>query len=135
MLRRCPDSTIPLSLLLLVLAAALVPALTACRQRRLPEVDTSSQDLAAGRRVFERRCASCHNSNGDGDTITASRFPYANLIDDKWRGDGSQASIEKQVREGHDPMPKFEGKLTNEEIRQAAGYVLALAKASAKARP
>jgi mono/diheme cytochrome c family protein len=97
---------------------------------RLPEVDTSDQRLAAGRRVFERRCASCHNSNGDGRTITASRFPYANLIDGKWRGDGSQASIEKQVREGHDPMPKFEGKLTDEEIRNVSAYVLALAEAA-----
>ena len=97
-------------------------------------MDTSDRNLAAGRLIFERRCASCHNPNGDGDTITASRLAYANLIDGKWRGDGSLASIEKQIREGHDPMPKFEGKLTAEEIRQAASYVLALADASAKAR-
>jgi mono/diheme cytochrome c family protein len=133
--RRRLASTTPLALLFLAFVGCLVPALQACRQRRLPEVDTSSQSLAAGRLIFERRCASCHNSNGDGDTITASRFPFANLLDGKWRGDGSLASIEKQIREGHDPMPKFEGKLTSEEIRQAAGYVLALAKASAKARP
>ena len=107
----------------------LASALTTCRGR-LPEVDTSDQRLAAGQRVFERRCASCHNSNGDGKTITASRFPYANLIDGKWRGDGSQASIEKQVREGHDPMPRFEGKLTDEEIRNVSVYVLALAEAA-----
>jgi len=134
-LRRCPVSRILFILPLSVLAAALVPELTACRQRRLPEVDTSSRNLAAGRLIFERRCASCHNSNGDGNTITASRFPFANLIDGKWRGDGSLASIEKQIRQGHDPMPKFEGKLTDEEIRQAAGYVLALARASEKAQP
>jgi mono/diheme cytochrome c family protein len=133
--RRQLASTTTPALLLLVFAAGLGPALSACRQRRLPEVDTSSRSLAAGRLIFERRCASCHNPNGDGDTITASRFPFANLIDGKWRGDGSLASIEKQIREGHDPMPKFEGKLTSEEIRQAAGYVLALAKANARARP
>jgi mono/diheme cytochrome c family protein len=99
----------------------------------LPEVDTSKQSLVAGRRIFERRCASCHNSNGDGKTITAGRFPYANLIDGKWRGDGTLASIEKQIRQGHDPMPKFEGKLTDEEIRQTAAYVLTLA--DKKGRP
>ena len=109
-----------------IAALCLASALVTCRGR-LPEVDTSDQRLAAGQRVFERRCASCHNSNGDGKTITASRFPYANLIDGTWRGDGSQASIEKQVREGHDPMPKFEGKLTDEEIRNVSAYVLALA--------
>jgi cytochrome c6 len=117
-----------------IAALCLASALVTCRGR-LPEVDTSDQRLAAGQRLFERRCASCHNSNGDGKTITASRFPFANLIDGKWRGDGSQASIEKQVREGHDPMPKFEGKLTDEEIRDVSAYVLALAAASAQARP
>jgi mono/diheme cytochrome c family protein len=112
-----------------IAGVCLASVLVTCRGR-LPEVDTSDQKLAAGQRVFERRCASCHNSNGDGKTITASRFPYANLIDGKWRGDGSQASIERQVREGHDPMPRFEGKLTNEEIRNVSAYVLALAAAA-----
>jgi len=116
-----------------IAALCLASALVTCRGR-LPEVDTSDQRLAAGQRIFERRCASCHNSNGDGKTITASRFPYANLIDGKWRGDGSQASIEKQVRGGHDPMPKFEGKLTDEEIRNVSAYVLALAEA-ARSKP
>ena len=132
--RRRLALTHPLALLFLVLAAVFLPALPGCREHRLPVVDTSDQNLAAGRRIFERRCASCHNSNGDGDTITASKFPYANLTDGTWRGDGSLASIEKQVREGHDPMPKFAGKLSDEEIRQVASYVLALNAASARER-
>ena len=117
---------------LFTLPALFLAAGLACRGRGLPEVDTSNQSLTAGRRMFEKRCASCHNTNGDGNTITASRFPYANLIDGKWRGDGSLASIEKQVREGHDPMPKFEGKLTSEEIRQVAAYVLALSRRTSR---
>ena len=129
-LRAVHRPRIPVPILLAALAA---PGLAACRDRSLPEVDTSDRSLAAGKRIFERKCVSCHNANGDGNTITASRFPYANLIDGKWRGDGSLASIEKQVREGHDPMPKFEGKLSDEEIRQVAKYVLALA--AAKGEP
>ena len=58
--------------------------------------------------------------------MTASRFKYANLIDGKWRGDGSLRSIEEQIRKGRDPMPKFEGKLTDEEIRETAAYVFEL---------
>lgn len=84
------------------------------------------RDEAAGARIFQRKCASCHNSNGDGRTIVAGHFPNANLIDGAWRADGSPASIEQQIRHGHDPMPKFEGKLTDEEIRQTVTYVLAL---------
>lgn len=101
-------------------------AAASCRERPLPEVDARTRDLAAGQRIFERKCASCHNTNGDGKTVTAGRFPYANLIDGVWRSDGSAAAIERQIRQGHDPMPKFEGKLTGEEIRQTVKYVLEL---------
>ena len=111
-------------------AIVAVAALAACRRDPLPEVQRGDRDSAAGRRIFERKCANCHNVNGDGKTITASKFPYANLIDGKWRSDGSFEAIERQVRVGHDPMPKFEGKLTDEEIRQVSAYVVALSRAA-----
>jgi cytochrome c6 len=113
----------------LSLALALVLAgLAACRRTPLPEVERSDRDAAAGRRIFERKCASCHNTNGDGKTVVAGHFPYANLLDGVWRSDGSLAAIERQVRFGHDPMPPFQGKLTEEEIRQVAAYVLTLSR-------
>ncbi|MGE5412647.1 MAG: c-type cytochrome [Syntrophomonadaceae bacterium] len=115
----------------LAVAAALV-AVSACRHDPLPEVARAERDAAAGRRIFERRCVSCHNRNGDGRTTVAARFPYANLREGKWRSDGSLASIERQVRFGDDPMPSFADKLTDEEIRQVATYVLALARSAGK---
>lgn len=68
----------------------------------------------------------CHSPSGDGKTAVAGRFPYANLIDGVWRSEGSAEVIERQIRQGRDPMPKFEGKLTDEEIRQTVAYVLEL---------
>ncbi|HEX7252884.1 MAG TPA: cytochrome c [Thermoanaerobaculia bacterium] len=115
--------------LIATLAAIAVPA---CREDRLPVAETRSQEVLAGRRIFERKCASCHNTNGDGKTITAGRFPYANLIDGIWRSDGSAEAIERQIRRGRDPMPKFEGKLTDEEIRQTVAYVLELSRGQGK---
>ena len=112
--------------MVLILAAA------SCRERPLPEADARTRDLAAGQRIFERKCASCHNTNGDGKTVTAGRFPYANLVDGVWRSDGSARAIERQIREGHDPMPKFEGKLTDEEIRQTVTYVRELSRPKAE---
>lgn len=112
-----------------VLALALA-VLAACRRAGLPEAASAGRDAAAGRRIFERKCASCHNTNGDGKTIVAGHLPYASLIDGVWRSDGSPAAIEKQVREGRDPMPKFQGKLTDEEIRQVVAYVKALSRAA-----
>ncbi len=104
----------------------------ACRHEPLPEVARAERDAAAGRRIFERRCVSCHNANGDGQTQVAARFPYANLRDGRWKSDGSLGAIERQVHDGDDPMPAFAGKLTDEEIRQVATYVLALARSAGK---
>ncbi len=108
---------------------------TACNNAPLPDGARADRDEAAGRRIYERKCASCHNTNGDGRTIVAGHFPYANLLDGRWRADGTAAAIEKQIRQGHDPMPKFEGKLTDEEIRQTVAHVLALSKPAAGGGP
>jgi mono/diheme cytochrome c family protein len=113
----------------MLLALTVAPA---CRNSALPEHASADRDAVAGRRIFERKCASCHNKNGDGRTIVAGHFLYANLLDGKWRGDGSLASIESQIRLGHDPMPKFEGKLTEEEIRQTVAYVEAMTRKARK---
>jgi mono/diheme cytochrome c family protein len=107
-------------------ALTLAGLAAACNNAPLPDGARAGRDEAAGRRIFERKCISCHNTNGDGKTIVAGHFPYANLLDGTWRSDGSAAAIDKQIREGHDPMPKFEGKLTDEEIRQTVAYVLQL---------
>ncbi|HEY1250979.1 MAG TPA: cytochrome c [Thermoanaerobaculia bacterium] len=101
-----------------------------CRNTPLPEEARVDRDVAAGERIFQRKCASCHNSNGDGRTVVAGHFPYANLVDGVWRSDGSPAAIENQIRNGRDPMPRFEGKLTDEEIRQTVEYVEALSHSS-----
>jgi mono/diheme cytochrome c family protein len=97
-----------------------------CSDQALPEADGRGGDVAAGRVIFERKCARCHNTNGDGKTPVAGRFPYANLIDGVWRSDGTAEAIERQIRRGRDPMPSFEHKLTDEQIRQTVEYVLEL---------
>jgi mono/diheme cytochrome c family protein len=114
-------------------AMALLAALPGCRKASLPEEARVDRDVAAGARIFQRKCASCHNTNGDGHTVVAGHFPNANLIDGVWRSDGSPQAIEKQIRLGHDPMPRFEGKLTDEEIRQTVAYVLALSHSAQEA--
>jgi mono/diheme cytochrome c family protein len=95
----------------------------ACAEDQLPEGDARGGDLAAGRRIYVDKCARCHSPTGDGKTVVAGRFPYANLIDGVWRTDGTRATIENQIRHGRDPMPAFEKKLTDEQIRQTVAYV------------
>jgi mono/diheme cytochrome c family protein len=70
--------------------------------------------------------------------LVLERFPFANLVDGVWRTDGSAEAIERRIRTGHNPMPGFEGRLTEEEIHRTVAYVLALpqrAEAAKIARP
>jgi mono/diheme cytochrome c family protein len=106
--------------------AGLAVLAAGCSDQALPEADGRGGNAAAGRVIFERKCARCHNISGDGKTPVAGRFPYANLIDGVWRSDGTADSIERQIRRGRDPMPPFEHKLTDEQIRQTVEYVLEL---------
>ena len=84
--------------------------------------------LDLGAEIYAANCSTCHGPTGDGNTITASRHRYANLIDGVWRSDGSLEALERQIRFGRDPMPRFQGKLTDEEIRQTAAFVLEMSR-------
>ena len=107
----------------LLLPAVLLLLSIGCGEDRLPEGNAENGRLAAGRRLYLDKCARCHSPTGDGKTVVAGKFPYANLIDGVWRTDGSAATIENQIRHGRDPMPAFEKKLTDEQIRQTVAYV------------
>ena len=48
--------------------------------------------------TWNQMCASCHNTPGDGKTITAGHFPYANLRDGVWRCELLSPSIGNSIR-------------------------------------
>jgi cytochrome c oxidase cbb3-type subunit III len=87
--------------------------------------------IAAGSSSFQTNCAPCHGRNGHG-------FPgYPNLNDDDWVWGGTLAEIEKTIlfgirsdhkdaRIGQMPRYGIEQLLTNEQISDAAEFVLDL---------
>src|ERR1700682_1702810 len=83
-----------------LLLGAVLLLLAGCRENRLPDADATKRQLLAGRPVFARKCASCHTLNGDGKTLTASRFKYANLIDGEWRAGGRPRGVEARMQKG-----------------------------------
>ena len=91
-----------------------------------------------GERVWKRKCAACHGSDGAGRTRFAANRPWADLTDGKWRHGPGREPIRKLVADG-DPrstMPPFEGTLTPAEIDAVVGHVLRLAApGDAEARP
>jgi mono/diheme cytochrome c family protein len=92
-------------------------------------VATGETSTKAGLVLYTKNCASCHGRAGLGDGVKAralKTFP----------GDFSKADFQKQTdgdlfyksKTGRDEMPKYEGKLTDEEIWNIVNYMRTLKK-------
>lgn len=102
----------------------------AAAARRNP-VAATPESIAAGKRSYEKSCASCHGTNGEGgpgnDLIPAA----PSLVDDRWDHGSSDGEIFDNVKTGIPPdfnMVGFSDKLSDDEIWNVVNYVRSLAK-------
>lgn len=82
-------------------------------------------DLENGKRVFlaQANCTQCHR--GGINTIVADKHLGKEALE-KYNMD-SMAAIAQQVKNGKNAMPAYGGRLTEEQIRDVAAYVLSQA--------
>ena len=87
-------------------------------------VEKSEASNKTGMVLYTKNCASCHGKTGLGDGVKAR------LLKD-YSGDFSGAAYQNQTdgehfyktKFGRDEMPKYEGRLTDEEIWQIVNYM------------
>ena len=87
-----------------------------------------------GTRIWRKKCAACHGSDGSGRTRFAEGRPFADLTDGRWKHGSDRASLRRLVADG-DPastMPPFSGRLTPEEIDAVVDHALKLAAAGSR---
>ena len=117
------------SSLILLLSASLVaqpkawvvPANFKSMKNPVAKSDASDK---AGMAVFTKNCASCHGKTGLGDGVKAralKNFPgdfskpeFQNLSD---------GELFYKTKTGRDEMPKYEGKLTDDDIWNTVNYL------------
>ena len=94
-------------------------------------VAASPESIAAGRQVYQRRCASCHAANGEGgpgnDLIPAA----PDLTDAAWDHGSTDGEIFVAIKDGIGPefnMTPFKDRLKDEEIWNVVNYVRSLRK-------
>lgn len=83
----------------------------------------SPEQLAAGQKIFDDNCASCHGSDARGAHQTGA----PDLTDNAWLYGGDAASIYESIyngRQGH--MPAWESRLTNADRKILMIYLLDL---------
>jgi mono/diheme cytochrome c family protein len=89
------------------------------------------ESIAAGRQVYQRRCASCHAANGEGgpgnDLIPAA----PSLVDDQWDHGSTDGAIFDSIKNGIPPdfnMVPFKDTLKDEDIWNVVNYLRSIAR-------
>ncbi len=77
-------------------------------------------DLVTGAKVFSANCASCHI--GGKNVVNAPKTLKKEALA-KYAMNSSEAIV-TQVTNGKGAMPKFKGRLTDDQIQSVAAYVL-----------
>jgi len=92
------------------------------------------ESVKTGGALYAKLCSSCHGPNGLGNgRLAAAMAAYggrpSNLTDSDWQHGSSDGEIFVVIRDGVGPdfhMPKFEGKLSDEEIWHLVNYIRTL---------
>ncbi len=83
-------------------------------------LSTTSEEMAAGRAVYEAECAECHGVDGRGDGQTQD------LTDQQRMSQLSAQELESAVAAGQGSMPGFADKLSESERWAAVSYIRSL---------
>ena len=85
------------------------------------KLTTDASVLAAGKSIFQERCAACHGNNGQG-------MVGPNLTDDYWLHGNKISDVFKTIEYGVQSkgMPTWESQLTPKQISDVANYVKSL---------
>ena len=88
-------------------------------------VATASQADDA-RKLFEKKCATCHGKDGRAKTFKAKFNHARNLTDPQWQADVTDERLFNSITNGKGDMPRFKGKLTDDQINELIKFIRTL---------
>jgi cytochrome c6 len=80
-------------------------------------------------KIFKAKCVACHAANGSGDTKAGKNLGAQDLRLPAVAQE-SDSTLVGIISKGKNKMPKFDEKLTQEQIKSLIPYVRSLAKIS-----
>jgi len=81
----------------------------------------------SGADVFKSKCAVCHGATGAGDTAMGKNMKLKDLGSADVQG-MSDADLNGIITNGKDKMPKYDGKLSKDQINDLVKYIRTLKK-------
>ncbi len=97
-------------------------------------VPTDDESIEAGKKVYQRRCASCHGPTGKGDGgMALSGGTPSDLTDETWDYGSTDGEIFVNIRDGFSAdMLAYKDKLKEKEIWQVVTFIRSLGPKPAK---
>jgi len=87
-----------------------------------------AQEDSPGKKVYVSKCLMCHGEDAKGDTKAGKMMKTPNLTTETWKQGTSVAEVVKTLGEGLGKMPKYDGKISEEDLKAVTEYTLKLAK-------
>ena len=85
-----------------------------------------AQEDSPGETVYDSKCVTCHGEDAKGDTKAGKMMKTPDLKTEPWKQGASVAELVKTLREGLGKMPKYEGKISDEDLKAVAEYTIKL---------
>jgi mono/diheme cytochrome c family protein len=83
-----------------------------------------TQENEAGAAIYKKRCLMCHGEDGVGDTKAGKMTKTPDINVAEWKNGKTVAELVTTLREGLGKMPKYEGKLSDEELTAVSEYTI-----------
>lgn len=84
------------------------------------QLAAAEEAASDGAKLYGQKCAMCHGQDGVAKAMAKGS---ANFNDPAWQQATSVDAIVKVTTEGKGKMPKFDGKMTPDDIKLVATYV------------
>jgi len=88
-------------------------------------IPANATSIAAGKAIYDDRCAECHGNAGDGNGSKSMRYRVkpANFTDAAVMETRTDGELYWKITTGRKPMPSFETKLSDEERWMLVDYI------------
>jgi len=88
---------------------------------------TSSASAQTAADLYKTKCASCHGADGKGDTAMGKKMSVKAFSDPEVAKNSDQVWFDA-TKKGKGKMPAYDGKLTDDQIKELVKFMRSLAK-------
>ena len=94
-------------------------------------VAVTAESIAAGKQIYQRYCAVCHGTSGQGGSGSDISPPAPDLTDAEWKHGSTDGEIFDVIKNGVPPdlsMEPWGDRIKDQDIWNVVNYVRSLAK-------